>query len=105
MLLLEMRLNRLNIDEQTIAAFCRRHGVVRLSLFGSALRDDFGPQSDVDLLVEFKPGQRISLFDMGGMAMELQGLVGREVDLRTPEDLSTYFRDDVLRNMRPLYAD
>src|SRR5436190_1260836 len=64
----------------------------------------FRPGSDLDILVEFEPGRRISLFDLGGMASELSGLLGREVDLRTPQDLSRHFRDDVVRNSRPLYA-
>ncbi len=87
-----------------IAEFCRRNGIARLSLFGSVLRDDFTPRSDVDVLVEFHPSARISLFDLGGMSVELSEIFGRKVDLRTPEDLSRYFRGAVLREARPLYA-
>jgi predicted nucleotidyltransferase len=87
-----------------LADFCRRNGIARLSLFGSILRDDFTPRSDVDVLVEFHPSARISLFDLGGMSVELSEIFGRQVDLRTPEDLSRYFRGAVLREARPLYA-
>ncbi|HRQ73614.1 MAG TPA: nucleotidyltransferase family protein [Phycisphaerales bacterium] len=99
-----MRLHGVEIPEDRIAEFCRRHGVRRLSLFGSILREDFGPESDIDFLVEFEPDARVSLFDLGGMLMELRELLGREVDLRTPFDLSPYFRDEVLSQARPLYA-
>lgn len=99
-----MTQNLVEFDERKLTEFCRAHGILRLSLFGSILSDAFGPDSDIDLLVEFKPGQRISLFDLGGMTAELSELFGRQVDLRTPEDLSRYFRDEVLRVARPLYA-
>jgi predicted nucleotidyltransferase len=99
-----MKFNGVEFDPQKIAELCRRHGVRRLSLFGSILRDDFGPDSDVDVLVEFLPSVRVSLFDLGGMLMELREMLGREVDLRTPADLSKYFRDEVVAQARPLYA-
>jgi predicted nucleotidyltransferase len=99
-----MKLKGINFDEDELRAFCRRHGVARLSLFGSILRDSFGPTSDVDMLVEFNRDQRVSLFDLGGMVMELRELIGRDVDLRTPLDLSRYFRDEVIREAKPLYA-
>jgi hypothetical protein len=95
---------RVPIDGGLLREFCRRHGIRRLSLFGSALRDNFRPESDIDLLVEFLPGRRVSLFDLGGMNMELGEILGRPVDLRTAEDLSRYFREEVLRTARPLYA-
>jgi len=82
----------------------RKDGIRRLALFGSVLRDDFTPQSDVDVLVEFEPSARVSLFDLGGMSVELSQIFGRQVDLRTPEDLSRYFRGSVLREAMPLYA-
>jgi predicted nucleotidyltransferase len=99
-----MKLKGINFDEDELREFCRRHGVARLSLFGSILRDSFGPTSDVDMLVEFNRDQRVSLFDLGGMVMELRELIGRDVDLRTPLDLSRYFRDEVIREAKPLYA-
>jgi predicted nucleotidyltransferase len=74
----------INIDRKRIADFCRRHGITRLSLFGSILRDDFGPDSDIDVLVEFPPQARVSLFELGGMLIELTEMLGRQVDLKTP---------------------
>ena len=79
-----MTLNGVEFDPQQIADFCRRHGVSRLSVFGSILRDDFRPDSDVDVLVEFAPEARVSLFELGGMLLELSEMLGREVDLKTP---------------------
>lgn len=94
----------ISIPQDKIDAFCRRHGVARLSLFGSVLRDDFGPESDVDVLAEFPPGATPSLLDLGGMLLELQEILGREVDLKTPGFLSHHFRQDVQRDSRTLYA-
>jgi uncharacterized protein len=99
-----MRIHDVDIPDDRLAEFCRRHRVTRLSLFGSILREDFSPESDVDFLVEFDPSAHVSLFDLGGMLMELRGMVGRKVDLKTPKELSRYFRDRVLREARPLYA-
>ncbi len=99
-----MELHGIRFDDQAIADFCRRHGIVRLALFGSILTDRFGPDSDVDLLVEFDPDRRVSLFDLGGMCGDLSDIVGRVVDLRTAEDLSPYFREHVIYNARLLYA-
>ncbi|HEY2155834.1 MAG TPA: nucleotidyltransferase family protein [Isosphaeraceae bacterium] len=91
------------IDERAVADFCRRHGIARLSLFGSALRDDFRPDSDLDVLVEFAPGQVPGLAFFG-MQDELSAILGRRVDLNTPECLSRYFRDQVLAEAHPLYV-
>lgn len=99
-----MRLHTVDIPEREIADFCRRHGVGRLSLFGSILREDFGPESDVDVLVEFLPSVRIGLFGIAGMELELAELLGRRVDLRTAGDLSPYFRDEVVAHARLLHA-
>lgn len=85
------------VSKAALATFCREHGITRLAIFGSALRDDFGPDSDVDLLVEFQPDRIPGLLGIAGMEMELSELFdGRKVDMRTPEDLSPYFRQDVL---------
>ena len=84
------------VPQEQIADFCRRHHIRKLSLFGSVLRDDFGPDSDVDMLVEFEPGHVPGFIRLGGMTVELSNLLGRTVDLRTPEDLSRYFRQRVL---------
>lgn len=87
-----------------VAEFCRRHHVQRLSLFGSVLRDDFRPDSDVDLLIEFESGQVVGL-RIGQMEQELAEMLdGRTVDLRTPNELSPYFRDEVLREARVVYG-
>ncbi len=86
-----------------MAAFCRRHHILRLSLFGSVLRDDFAPDSDVDVLVEFAPG-RTPGFAFFSMQEELSEILGRKVDLNTPHCLSVYIRDQVVREAEPLYA-
>jgi len=94
----------LQVNQTRIAEFCRRRHIRQLAFFGSVLRDDFGPQSDVDVLVEFQSGQTPSLFGLARMARELSGILERQVDLRTPEDLSRYFRDDVLAAAEVQYA-
>lgn len=106
-----MEINGVNFPDDQIADFCRRHGVRRLSVFGSILRGPtpeggfgFRPTSDVDILVEFLPGRTPGLFYFGGMLMELREMLGREVDLVTPQDISHYFRHEVLREAKPLYA-
>ena len=90
------------IDPRRIADFCRRHHVARLSMFGSILRDDFTPESDVDVLVEFEAGKTPGL-EFFGMGDELGAIIGRRVDLNTPEFLSRYFREAVLAEARPIY--
>lgn len=94
----------IQFPREAIESFCRRHGVSRLALFGSVLRPDFHPGSDIDVLVEFLPGSRIGLFGMATLESELSELIGRKVDLRTPADLSRYFRDEVVRNAYVQYA-
>lgn len=92
------------INRERIAEFCRTHHIAKLALFGSVLRDDFRPDSDVDVLVWFDPGQHVTLFDMVGMEEELSEIIGRQVDFRTPEDLSRYFRDKVVEQAEVQYA-
>lgn len=94
----------ITIDQEQIAEFCRLHQITRLALFGSVLRADFRPDSDVDVLVWFAPEQRVTLFDMVGMEEELSEIIGRRVDFRTPEDLSRYFRDQVVSQAEVQYA-
>ena len=95
---------RIQIDRERVADFCRRHRVCRLALFGSVLRDDFRPDSDVDVLVDFAPEARAGLFEMARMEAELEELIGRKVDLRTPAELSRYFRDEVVAGAEVQYA-
>ena len=91
------------IDRDRIAEFCRRHHIRRLSLFGSVLRDDFRPDSDVDVLVEFEPGTRVGLIGLADVEIELAELLGRKVDLNTPGFLSRYFREQVLAEAEVQY--
>lgn len=88
---------RIEIRRSALADFCRRHRIRKLSFFGSVLRDDFRPDSDVDVLVEFEPGARVGLIALAGMENELSDLLGRNVDLNTAGCLSRYFRDEVLQ--------
>lgn len=87
---------RLPIPHAELAAFCRRNRIRRLSLFGSVLREDFGPTSDVDVLVEFEPGARVGLIRLAALELELGALLGRHVDLNTAGFLSRHFRDRVI---------
>lgn len=96
---------RLPIDPEALAELCRRHHIRKLSLFGSRLKGTARPDSDVDLLVEFEPGAQVSLLDMARIEIELSPLLGgRKVDLRTAQDLSRYFRDEVVRSAEPQYV-
>ena len=92
-----------DIPREAIAAFCERNHIRKLSLFGSALTPRFREDSDVDLLVEFEAGRSPGYFGLVGMEMELTGLIGRKVDLRTPGELSKYFRDTVVASALPQY--
>jgi predicted nucleotidyltransferase len=94
----------LTLDDDFVASFAAAHGIRRLALFGSALRADFTAESDIDLLVEFQPGHTPGLLHLAQMELELEEALGREVELRTPEDLSPHFRDAVAASARPLYA-
>jgi len=97
--------SRIILPKEQIAGFCRRHHIRRLAVFGSALRDDFGPESDIDFLVEFDHACIPTLFDIAAVEQELSELLGgQKVDLRTPEDLSRYFRDKVLAEAEVQYA-
>ena len=91
------------IDREALAAFCRRHGIRRLAVFGSALRADFGPDSDIDVLVEFEPGRTPGLAFFA-MQDDLSRMFGRTVDLHTPASLSRYFRDAVLTEAQDQYV-
>ena len=92
---------RIELPREQIAEFCRRNHIRRLALFGSVLRDDFTPDSDVDVLVEFEPGKTPG-FAFFTMEEELSGILGRRVDLNTPNSLSKYFREEVLAEAEEL---
>jgi hypothetical protein len=95
----------LPITDAALARFCAQHHIRRLSLFGSTLKGTARPDSDVDLLVEFEPDQAPGLLGLAGMEIELSALLGgKRVDLRTPQDLSRYFRDEVVRTAEVQYA-
>jgi len=97
--------HRLSIPSAVLARVCARHRIRRLSLFGSVLKGTERPDSDLDLLVEFEPGAKPTLLDMARIEEELSSLVGgRRVDLRTPRDLSRYFREEVLREAEVQYV-
>jgi len=85
-----------NITRKQIIDFCKKNQIKKLAFYGSVLRNDFRPDSDIDILVEFEPEQPIGLMEVAGMEIELSEMIGRKVDLRTPEDLSKYFRDKVI---------
>ncbi len=93
----------IRVPQEKLAEFCRRHYIRRLALFGSVLRPDFRPDSDIDVLVEFEAGH-VPGFAIVAIEGELSRLVGRKVDLRTPGDLSRYFRDRVVREAEVQYA-
>jgi predicted nucleotidyltransferase len=95
----------IKVDRKRVAQFCRKHHVRRLSFFGSVLRKDFRPDSDVDVLVEFEPGHAVGLLRMAGLELEFSQLLGRKADLRTPAELSRYFRDEVMKAGEVQYVE
>lgn len=99
-----MRRHELGLDTAEVKALCGRHHIRRLALFGSGLDGKLRAESDLDLLVEFEPGHVPGLIRLAAIQNELSALVGREVDLRTPEDLSRYFRADVARGAEVVFA-
>jgi len=98
-----MSRRKIDLPSDTLSEFCRRHKIRRLALFGSVLRDDFRPESDVDVLVEFETGVRVGLsfFDI---ERELSEIIGRKVDLNTPGFLSKYFRNQILSEAEDQYV-
>ncbi len=96
----------IEVDRKKIAEFCRRHHIRRLALFGSVLRDDFGPESDVDVLVEFEPGHVPGFIRLGGIEDELSAVLGRQrLDLITPKFLNRRIRERVLAEAEVQYAE
>ena len=88
----------IDIDKEQIAAFCQKHHLTKLALFGSVLTERFGPDSDVDVLFEYDPEYIPSLFVVTRMERELSEILGRKADMRTSQDLSRHFREDVVQN-------
>ena len=94
----------IDIPRDRISLFCSQYQIKRLALFGSVLRDNFGSDSDIDIIVEFLPGKRVGMLTMARIERELSLIFeGRKVDLRTPAELSRYFRDDVMRKAEICY--
>ncbi len=96
----------LEIPTAEIAAFCRRHRIRELALFGSVLRPDFSPESDVDVLIDFEPGadETLTLIDLAGMQIELSALLQREVDLVLRDGLKPLIKNEVLNSLEVIYA-
>lgn len=99
------KLQDIDISEQEISEYCRRHHIRKLSFFGSMLREDFRIDSDIDVLVEFEPGHVPGYFKLFDLEQELSGMLnGRKVDLRTPEELSAHFKDRVMEDAEVYYG-
>lgn len=96
---------RIDIPQGPLARICKKYHIRRLALFGSVLGDHFGPDSDVDMLVVFDPEHVPGLLGLARLERELSQVVGRRVDVRTPADLSRYFRDDVLSQAQTQYEE
>lgn len=96
--------DKIQVSRSELSAFCRKHHIRRLAFFGSVLRDDFGPESDVDVLVEFEPNAKIGLIKFAGIEIELGELIGRKVDLNTEGFISKYFRDRVFSEAEEVYV-
>ncbi len=95
----------IHVRKPDLAEFCRRNGIRKLALFGSVLTPHFTDASDIDVLVEFEPGERVGYLRMAALEGELSDLFGgRKIDLRTPAELSRYFRDEVMRTAAVQYA-
>ena len=94
---------KIEIPKEGIATFCRRNHIRKLAFFGSVLRDDFTPESDVDVLVEFEPSARVGLITLAGMEIELTRLLGRKAEMHTVKGLNPHFRDAVLEQAEVQY--
>ncbi|MDE2819072.1 MAG: nucleotidyltransferase domain-containing protein [Chloroflexota bacterium] len=93
-----------DLPEDKIREYCATQPIRRLSVFGSALRNELTPESDIDLLVEYLPDARIGYFELAQQEIDLSELIGGKVDLRTPNELSRLFRQEVIENARLLYV-
>lgn len=96
---------KVTIPKDQVAEFCKMHHIRKLSIFGSALRNDFTSASDLDVLVEFDPLHSPGLIRLAGMEIELSEIIGRKVDLRTAQDLSRHFRQEVVESAELQYAE
>lgn len=100
-----MMVGHIDVAQDLVTDFCRRNGIRKLAVFGSVLTERFSDASDVDVLVEFEPDKRVGYLRMAAMERELSTMFGgRKVDLRTPKELSRYFRDEVMRTAVIQYA-
>ena len=97
--------NQIEISKERIEAFCKKHHIRKLSLFGSVISENFQQDSDVDVLVEFEPSSVVGLLRLAGMELELSEILGRKVDIRTPADLSRYFREEVVSSAEVQYVE
>lgn len=94
---------KISVPQKQLTDFCRRNHIRRLAFFGSVLRSDFGPESDVDVLVEFEVGTRVGLITLAGMEIELSKILGRKTEIHTVKGLNPYFRDQVLQTAEKQY--
>ncbi len=99
-----MKRTQITVPKEKIGDFCKKFHIRKLLFFGSVLRKDFGPGSDVDVLVDFEPGQVVGFLRLAQMEIELSNILKRKVDLRTPAELSRYFRQEVLDSAEVQYA-
>jgi predicted nucleotidyltransferase len=95
----------IQFEKKLIEQFCIKYHIGRLSFFGSVLQPDFRPDSDVDVLVEFQPGRRVGYIRLAEMELALSDILGRKTDLRTPAELSRYFRDEVMEKAEVQYVE
>ncbi len=94
----------INLDKRKIEKFCKKYHIVYLALFGSVLTSNFSAKSDIDVLVKFEKKHIPHLFSFAGIESELGEIIGRQVDLKTPNDLSPLFRNEVLTKAKPIYG-
>ena len=94
----------IQVDQQRIAEFCRKNHIRKLAFFGSVLSESFSTESDVDVLVEFETGHAVGMFRMAALERDLSAILGRKADLRTPAELSPYFRAEVVRESEVQYG-
>ncbi|MBN1273440.1 MAG: nucleotidyltransferase family protein [Candidatus Aminicenantes bacterium] len=94
---------KIDIPKKKLIEFCRRNHICKLAFFGSVLREDFRPDSDIDVLVEFEPGAKVGLITLAGLEIELTDILGHKVELHTIKGLNPYFRNEVLESAEVHY--